>query len=305
MKITKIDESAYFPESLIEGLQKLGEFIKYDDRPSEEEAIKRLSDTDIAIVEWTEITREMLQKVKRLKYIVVALTGYEFVDVKAANEIGILVSNVPAYSTPSVAEHAFGMLLTLNRNIFEADKAAREGKRDYFEPFLTTDLYKKTLGIVGLGRIGQWIAKIGLGFGMNVIGASRNPKNIDGIKDVTLDELLSNSDVVMVCVDYNESTTGLLSRDRLQKMKSQSYLVSIAPSGIVDENALAEMITQGKIRGACLDIPEKDSPLEKSANTILTPGVAWYTKDTLGRLAQTMYDNVDGFVKGSPINIIK
>ena len=304
MRITKIDESAYLPEYAIQRFSEMGTFKKYDDRPSREEAIRRLNETDVAIVEWTSIDREMFGHITGLKYIVVALTGYEFVDVVAAKERGILVSNLPTYSRQSVAEHAFALLLAVNRRTCEADHAAREGKRDYFEPFLATELYEKTLGIVGLGNIGSWIAKIGQGFGMNVIGCSRKPKSIPSVRDVGLEELLRKSDVVVVSVDYNDSTAGMLSRERLALLKPTSFVVSIAPPGILDEAALADMLAAGKLSGVGLDIPQKGSPLEKIERSVLTPGIAWYTQDSLDRSISILVTNVEKFIAGKPQNVV-
>jgi glycerate dehydrogenase len=304
MKITKLDESAYFPEHAVARLKTLGEFVKYDDRPNEEEALTRLRNTDIAIVEWTSIDRRMIEKISRLKHIVVALTGYEFVDVVAAREHGISVSNIPMYSRQSVAEHAFAILLALVRKIEEADHAAKMGKRDYYGPFLSMELYGKTLGIVGLGNIGSWMGKIGQGFGMTVIGHSRTPKNLPGIKDVSLEELLSISDVVMVSVDSNQTTLGLLDKTKLKFLKNTAYIICISPTGIVDEEVLANMLSNNELSGVGLDIAEEHSPLEKSKNAIITPGCAWYTQDALDRLAGIMVDNVESFIQGSPINLV-
>lgn len=304
MKITKLDESAYFPQHAVSRLKTLGEFVKFDDRPNEEEAIKRLSNTDIAIVEWTSIDKSMIEKISQLKHIVVALTGYEFVDVKSAREHGISVSNIPMYSRQSVAEHAFAILLTLVRKIEDADHAAKSGKRDYFDPFLSMELYGKTLGIIGLGNIGSWMAKIGQGFGMTVVGHSRSPKNIPGIRDISLEELLRISDVVMVSVDSNETTKGLLNKTNLTYLKKTAYIVCISPTGIVDEEVLANMLSSNKLSGVGLDIAEEHSPLEKSRNSIITPGCAWYTQDALDRLAGIMVDDVESYIKGSPINLV-
>jgi glycerate dehydrogenase len=306
MRITKIDESAYLPASAVRRLLELGEFTKHDDRPTREEAVARLLSADIAIVEWTKIDRNMLERVRdRLKYIVVALTGYEFVDVHAAREFGIPVSNIPGYSRQSVAEHAFAMLLALTRRVRDADQAARAGKRDYFEPFLSTELYEKTLGILGLGNIGSWIAQIGAGFGMKVIGHSRSPKHLPGVADVNLTTLLKDSDVLMVCVDYNKSTEGMLSVDRLSLMKPTAVLVSIAPSQICDEAAMAEMIKDHKLGGVALDIPAEHSPLEDQVeSTILTPGIAWYTRSALDRLVSILISNVESFLAGSHQNAV-
>lgn len=303
MKITYLDEPTYLPEYAIDRLKKLGEFVAYHDRPSKEEAVRRLSDTDIAIVEWTAIDRAMFEQIHDLRYIVVALTGYSFIDVVAAKEHGVLVSNIPTYSRRSVAEQAFALLLAVNRKLLLTDREARIGKRDYFQPFLGTELYGKTLGILGLGNIGSWIAQIGLGFGMSVIGTSRNPKKIPNVEDVSLEELLSRSDALVVCVDRNNSTVGMLSRQRLSSMRKTAFLVSIV-SGVCDEEALADMLRQGKLAGVGLDIPSKNTPLTQLDNAVLTTGTGWYTQDSLDRLMSIVIANIERYIQGNPQNVV-
>lgn len=303
MKITYLDEPTYLPDYAIERFSEMGEFVAYHDRPSPEEAIRRLNDTDIAILEWTAINDEMFSQLQRLKYIVVALTGYSFVDVNAAKHQGIKVSNIPAYSRQSVAEHAFALLLATNRKLLLADREARKGKRDYFAPFLSSELYGKTLGILGLGSIGSWVAQIGHGFGMQVIATSRTDKNLPNVRQVGLTELLRNSDCLMVCVDRNESTKGLLSREKLSMMKETAFLVSIN-SGICDEQALADMLAAGSLAGVGIDTLGKDSPLIYSENSVFSPHIAWYTQDSLDRLISIMTKNVEQFILGKPQNVV-
>lgn len=303
MKITYLDEPTYLPDYAIERFSEMGEFVAYGDRPSPEEAIRRLNDTDIAILEWTAINDEMFSQLQRLKYIVVALTGYSFVDVNAAKRKGIKVSNIPTYSSQSVAEHAFALLLATNRKLLLADREVRKGKRNYFAPFLSSELYGKTLGILGLGSIGSWVAQIGHGFGMQVIGTSRTRKNLPNVRQVSLTELLRNSDCLMVCVDRNESTNGLLSREKLSLMKKTAFLVSIV-SGICDEHALSDMLAAGSLAGVGIDTLGKDSPLIHSENSVFSPHVAWYTQDSLDRLISIMTKNVEQFISGRPQNVV-
>lgn len=303
MKITYLDEYTYLPESAQQEFRKLGEFIAFNDRPSKEEAISRLRDTDIAILEWTAIDRGMFEKLMRVRYIVVALTGYSFIDTQAAKEYGILVSNIPEYSRQSVAEHAFALLLAVNRKIIPSSEAANAGKREYFEPFLGQELYGKTLGIVGLGSIGSWAAKIGQGFGMKVIGTSRNPKYIPGVEDVNLDTVLQSSDAVIISVDRNRSTERLLTSDKLSTLKKTAVLVSIV-SGICDENALAIMLKNGDIAGVGLDVVDENSPLKGLPNAVLTTHIGWYTQDSLDRLMRILIENVRKFIDGKPQNVV-
>lgn len=303
MKITYLDEPTYLPDYAIERFREMGEFVVYNDRPSPEEAIRRLNDTDIAILEWTAINDEMFSQLYRLKYIVVALTGYSFVDVDAAKRQGIKVSNIPTYSRQSVAEHAFALLLATNRKLLHANEEARKGKRNYFAPFLSSELYGKTLGILGLGSIGSWVAQIGHGFGMEVIGTSRSMKDLPNVRQVSLTELLKKSDYLMVCVDRNESTKDMLSREKLSLMKKTAFLVSVV-SGICDEHALADMLAEGSLAGVGIDTLGKDSPLLHSENSVFSPHIAWYTQDSLDRLISIMTKNVEQFILGKPQNVV-
>jgi len=303
MKIVYLDEPTYLPDYLIKEFSKLGDFVVYEDRPSRDEAIRRLNDADIAILEWTAIDREMFEQITRVRYIVVALTGYSFVDVMAAKEQGILVSNIPQYSRQSVAEHAFALLLAVNRKILLSNKAVKKGRHYYFKPFMGQELYGKTLGILGLGSIGSWVSQIGLGFGMNVIATSRSPKNIPGVQDVDLSTLLRSSDALIVSVDHNPSTDNLLNRERLSLMKKTATLISIV-LGVCDEDALADMLEHNLIAGVGLDTPKPDSPLKDMEKAVLTSHIAWYTQDSLDRLASIMIDNVLSYVNGSPINVV-
>jgi glycerate dehydrogenase len=303
MKITYLDEPTYLPEKAIEQFKTMGEFVAFYDRPSKEQAIQRLNDTDIAILEWTAIDHEMFEQLKRVRYIVVALTGYSFVDVKAAKGCKIAVSNVPDYSRQSVAEHAFALLLAVNRKILPSDQEAKMGKRDFFTPFLGKELYGKTIGILGLGSIGSWVAKIGQGFDMKVIGTSRTPKNIPGVEQVDLKDLLSRSDALIVCPDRNSSTEGLLSRENLGLMKKTAVLVSIV-SGICDEDALADLVNAGNLAGVGMDVPSQNSPLAKCNNTVLTTHIGWYTQDSLDRLMSILIESVKRFIEGNPQNVV-
>jgi len=303
MKIIYLDEPTYLPDYVVEQFSRLGDFVVYRDKPSREEAVRRLNDADIAILEWTAIDREMFEEITRVRYIVVALTGYSFVDVIAAREKGILVSNIPQYSRQSVAEHAFALLLAVERKLLLSNRAVKEGKHYYFKPFMGRELYGKTLGILGLGSIGSWVAQIGLGFGMNVLATSRSPKNMPGVQDVDLETLLRSSDALIVCVDHNPSTDNLINRETLSLMKKTATLVSIVP-GVCDEDALAYMLKQHLIAGVGLDTPKPDSPLREMESAVLTSHIAWYTQDSLDRLASIMVDNVLSYVNGTPINVV-
>lgn len=301
MKITYLDRPSYLPDSAIQRLNQLGEFVLYDDMPSEEEAIKRLSDTDIAIVEWTDISSEMINRILRLQYIVLVTTGYEFVDIKAAKQKGILVSNTPNYSRQSVAEHVFGQIISLNKKMCQADSLVRSsnGEADYTQHSIGTELFGQTLGILGLGSIGSWVARIGNGFGMNVVGFNRSEKNIPSVEQLSLHDVLQTSDVISVCLSVNQATIGLLDRKALSFIKPSSILVNIASNKVLDEQTVMQLLEDGGLRGAAFD-HVIDTSLLKYDNVLLTPGTAWYTQASLDRNVNMFVASVEQFIKGTP-----
>lgn len=219
MNIVILDKLAFTADQLAR-LEKYGQVTQYDDFPDEQTATERLNDANIAIVGWTTLPASALNAAQNLKYIALAQTGYEFIDHVAAKAKGILVSNAPGYSRESVAEYAFALALAAMRHIPEADRVARRSPVPT-EALLGNELYGKTLGILGLGSIGSRIAEIGKAFGMRVIGHSRTPKHLPGVADVSLDQLLAQSDVLTIAVDINPSSTGLLSAERLRQTKKR------------------------------------------------------------------------------------
>ncbi len=192
MKITKLNHIEYFPDSLRHSLREIGQYVEYDDVPSVQEAARRLAETDIAIVEWSvTVDRSMLEAIpRRLKHIIAPLADYSHIDCEAAKEMGITVANCPGATTIAVAEHLFALLGAVNRQILMADRLVREGKRDYYGPFMHVELKGKTLGILGLGDIGAYAAAIARGFNMQVIAHNRSPKALPGVNMVDMETLL-------------------------------------------------------------------------------------------------------------------
>lgn len=306
MKITKLNHIEYFPDSLRKSLSKIGQYVEYDDIPTTQEASRRLADTDIAIVEWSvTVDRSMLEALSpRLKHIVAPLADYSHIDCKAANELGITVSNCPGATTIAVAEHLFALLGAVNRRILMADRLVREGKLNYYEPFMHMELYGKTLGVLGLGDIGTHAAKIAQGFNMQVIAHNRSPRSLPGVKMVGMKTLFSQSDVLFVTVSSHAENNGLVSRKMLSCLKPSAYVISIAMPEITDEQALFDLIEERRIKGAALDLLKENSPLIKSDKVVLTPGVAWLTTECLERLFDTVYSNVKSCVDGNPVNTV-
>ena len=306
MNIAILDKLAFSDEQLAK-LRAHGAVTQYDDFPDAHTAAQRLREADIAIVGWTSLPKTVLEPATNLKYIALAQTGYEFVDVATAKARGIVVSNSPGYSRQSVAEYAFALMLAALRHIPAADRVARQ-RNVPPEQLLGNELCGKTLGILGLGSIGRYVGKIGQGFGMRVIGHSRSPKNLPGITDVSLDELLAESDVLVVAVDVNEQTSGLLSKERLQQMKPGAALISVVSNEVLDEQALAELLRAGHIKCAAFDqiseiTPGTRHPLDLQ-NVILSPQAGWYTVEAERRLLDLAIENVAHFVAGRPRNVI-
>jgi len=306
MKITKLNYIEYYPESLRKSLSEIGQYVEYDDIPDVSEASRRLAETDIAIVEWSvNVDRSMLEALPpRLKHIIAPLADYSHIDCKAARELGITVSNCPGTTTIPVAEHLFVLLGAVNRQVLLADRLVREGKLNYYEPFMHMELHGKTLGILGLGDIGTHAAGIARGFNMQVIANNRSPKSVPGVKMVDMETLFTESDVLFVTISSHPENNGLVSTKMLSLLKPSAYVISIAMPGIIDEQALYDLIEAGRIKGAAFDLLQEDSPIVKSDKVILSPGVAWLTEECLERLFDTVYNNVKSCVDGAPVNTV-
>ncbi|HEU5187711.1 MAG TPA: NAD(P)-dependent oxidoreductase [Candidatus Saccharimonadales bacterium] len=310
MNITILDKLAFTAEQLGR-LQQVGAVTQYDDFPDEQVAAERLKDADIAIVGWTTLPAHTIKSTKSLRYLVLAQTGYEFIDLKAAKAKNILVSNAPGYSRESVAEYAFALILAAMRHIPKADRVARHSPVPT-KDLLGNELHGKTLGILGLGSIGSRIGKIGQGFDMRVIGHSRTQKGLPGIEDVSLDELLTQSDVLVIAVDINPSTTSMLSAERLKKTKEGVTLVSVVGNHVLDEQTVAELLRTGHIRCAAFEElshgtyegSEPKNSLLDAPNVVLSPQAGWYTVEAERRLLDLVIDNIESFVAGNPKNLV-
>lgn len=303
MNITYLDKPSYLPASAVQRLEAFGTVTVYNDFPNEQETINRLNNADIAIVEWTELSREILESLTRVKCIVLVTTAFDFVDTEAAASKGIYVCNTPEYSRQSVAEYVFAASLELSKHLHDADRLVRTDpdRAKYTDHRLGFELFNKTLGVWGLGSIGSWVARIGNGFGMQVIGTSRAKKSLENVQDVTLDELLKHSDILAVCVSVNSDSEGVLSKARLQSMKRGSILISVTDNKVLDEEALTALLLDGHIVGAALDGKvHANSKLLQAPNILLTPGIAWYTQDALDRNVKMFVETVEAFLKGQP-----
>jgi len=284
--------------------------------PSPEETARLLERATIAIVNKVPLRQDLLAKLPQLRMIAVAATGTDNVDIAACKARGIVVSNVRGYAEHTVPEHAFSLILALRRNLLAWRADVQAGKWQRAERFCLSghpveDLHGSTLGIFGEGSIGQGVARLARGFGMQVLFADHAPPKAPEVQFTPFDEVLARADVVSLHLPLNEQTRNLIGPAQLAKMKRNALLINTARGGLVDERALVEALRAGTIAGAGFDVlsvePPKDgNPLLEldSANFILTPHVAWSGRQAMQALADQLMDNVEDFVRGAPRNVV-
>lgn len=283
------------------------EFVVYNDKPDNEgELIKRAAQADIVILSNLPFSNDAISKCGNLKLISVAFTGIDHIGREACRKHGISVRNAAGYSTSSVAELTFGLIISVLRNIPKCHDAVKEGKTG--NGLAGFELAGKTLGIVGTGAIGLKVAEIGRAFGCKLVAYSRTEKveaRKIGVKYVSLDELLAGSDILTLHVPLNENTRGLISKEKVSLMKRGSILINTARGPVVDSLALADALNEGRLAGAGIDVFDTeppispDHPLVRAKNVVLTPHIAFATKEALERRAEIAFDNVLSWMEKS------
>ena len=294
-------------------LQALGSCAIFDRTPPSE-VLARASGAEIVLTNKTNLTSETIQSLPRLQYIGVLATGTNVVDLKAARERGILVTNVPTYGTRSVAQFTFALLLELAQHVGHHAASVREGRWTrgaewcYWD-FPLIELDGLTLGIVGFGRIGQAVAGIGAAFDMKVLAANPSAKAPPPfVRLVELDALFRESDVISLHCPLTPQTSKLVNARRLSLMKPSAFLLNTSRGTLVEESALAEALNSGRIGGAAMDVlsvepPPADNPLLGARNCLITPHMAWGTRAARSRLMQIAVENVRTFLRGTPQNV--
>ena len=316
MKIVELDGYAANPGDLSwEPLQELGELTVYDRTPASL-VVERAKDADIILINKVLITEEVLSQLPRLKYIGVLATGYNVVDVKAATNRGIVVTNIPAYSTESVAQMTFAHILNITNRIGHYARQSREGRWSSNPDFCYWDtqlweLSGKTIGIVGLGNIGMRVATIARYFGMDVFAfTSKNSADLpEGIQKTTLDGLFAVSDIVSLHCPLTADTRHLINRESLEKMKEGSILINTGRGPLVDEEAVADALASGHLGGYGADVmidepPSPNNPLLAQRNAFITPHIAWATREARQRLMDICVRNVKAFIEGKRLNAV-
>ena len=316
MNIVILDGYASNPGDLDwSALEKLGNVTVYP-RTSDEEKVERAKDADIILINKVQMDAPTLDRLPRLKYIGVQATGYNVVDTEAARQRGITVTNIPAYSTDSVAQMTFALILSItNRAEYYAGEN-RKGRWAQNPDFCfwdspLTEIAGKNLGIMGLGNIGRKVATIALDFGMNVIACTgkKQEELPKGIRKVGKDELLAQSDILSLHCPLTADTLHFINGESLAKMKENAILINTGRGPLVDEEAVAKALHEKKLGAYGADVmtqepPSIDNPLFKEPNAYITPHIAWATFEARKRLNTMVAENVKAFIEGHPQNVV-
>jgi glycerate dehydrogenase len=316
MKLVVLDGHTLNPGDLSwDALQALAP-VEIFPRTAPRDVAARAGDAELVLTNKVVLDRAAIAALPKLRYIGVLATGYNVVDVAAARERGIVVTNVPEYSTRSVAQMVFALLLELCHHAGAHSGAVRAGRwtssPDFaFWDFPLVELDGRTLGIVGLGRIGKAVAALGQAFGMKVLAYQHRPKDVPAGVAVTssLDALFRESDVVTLHCPLTAETKGLVNAARLALMKRTAFLINTGRGPLVEEQDLADALNAGRIAGAGLDVlsqepPPASNPLLAARNCVITPHCAWATHAARGRLMTTVVENVRAFLAGAPRNVV-
>lgn len=319
MKIVILDGYTENPGDLSwDALAALGELTVYDrsSRTDQQEAIDRIGDAEIVITNKTPITRAVLDACPSVRFIGVLATGYNVVDTACARERGIPVSNVPAYGTAAVGQFTIALLLEICHHVAHHSETVFAGKWEHCPDFCYWDypliqLDGKIMGIIGFGRIGQATGRIARALGMRVLATGSRPcPEGEAIAEYTdLDTLLANSDVIALHCPLFPETAGIINRETIAKMKDGVILLNSARGGLVVEQDLADALNSGKVAAAGLDVVstepiQGDNPLLKAKNCIITPHIAWGSKESRQRIMDCTVKNVQAFLAGKPVNTV-
>ncbi len=317
MKIVILDGYTLNPGDLNwDVLKKLGDVTVHDRTPADK-VVERASDAEIVFTNKTPVSEDALNHLPKLKFIGVLATGYNIVNTEVAKQRGVIVSNVPGYGTTSVVQMTFALLLELCLHVQRHSDAVMDGKwarsADWcFWDYPLVELAGKTIGIIGFGRIGQQVGDVASAFGMNIIGSSRTQTDQSHRKNfqwADVPKLLEQSDVVSIHCPLFPETKGLINKESLQRMKRSSFLLNTSRGPIIVDEDLADALNNDVIAGAGIDVlsvepPSKDNPLFKAKNCIITPHIAWATKEARERLMDITVNNLTAFINGNPVNVV-
>ena len=317
MKLVVLDGYTLNPGDLNwEGIKKFGD-LEVHDRTPESLIVERCLGAEIIFTNKTPLKQGILNELKSLKYIGVLATGYNVVDVDYAKQRGVIVTNIPGYGTASVVQMTIALLLELCHHVQKHSDSVHAGdwaaSPDFcYWKYPLTELEGKTIGIIGFGTIGQKVADVATALGMNVIGSSRtrtDQSTRKNFKWAELNELLKESDVVSVHCPLFPETQGIINKDSLKLMKRNAFFLNTSRGPLMVDQDLADALNEGIIAGAGIDVlsvepPSANNPLFKAKNCIITPHIAWATKEARSRLMDIAGDNLASFLKGNAINVV-
>jgi glycerate dehydrogenase len=299
-----------------DAFREIGEVTLHDHTP-EDQVLARCQGFGVVITNKTEISRSLIEALPGLRYVGVLATGYNIVDVQAAREHGVIVTNIPTYGTLSVAQFVFAHILEWCHHVQYHSDAVHDGEwtraRDFsFWKYPLIELAGKTIGIVGFGRIGRKVAEIAAAFGMRVLACDISAGLPQGAAEpqwTPLDQLLAESDFVSLHCPLTPETRGFINKASLDLMKKTAFLVNTSRGGLVVEDDLADALNQNRIAGASLDVlsaepPPASNPLLSARNCIITPHIAWATREARARLMEIAADNLRQYLRGTPVNVV-
>lgn len=316
MRLVVLDGYTLNPGDLTWDALPMGVEFQVFDRTAPDELYERSKDADILLTNKTPLTGSVLKSLPSLKYIGVLATGYDVVDVEQAARQNVVVTNVPAYGTNSVAQLVFALILELCNHVGHHSDAVRSGAWSHspdwcFWQTPLLELHHKTLGIVGYGRIGRSVARIAKAFGMDVVVTGSRPPahHTDGERWATLDEVFSQADIVSLHCPLNASTEGMVHAERLARMRREAFIINTSRGGLIVEQDLADALNSERIAGAGLDVlstepPSESNPLLQAKHCIVTPHMAWATLEARHRLMTTALNNAAAWLSGQPQNVV-
>lgn len=314
MKLVVLDGHTLNPGDLDwSPLEAYGDLTVYD-RTGPEETALRIGGAGIVFTNKVLLDRAVFEACPDLRYVGVTATGYNVVDLAAAREHGVVVTNVPAYSTGAVAQHTFALLLELTNHVGLHSESVKAGAWQACADFCywqrpLSELAGKTMGIIGFGSIGRAVARIAAAFGMEVVTTSAHVLPADGVRAVTVEELFSRSDVISLHCPLTAENRGFIGRDAIARMKDGVLLINTARGPLVNGADLREALCSGKVGGAAMDVleqepPRSGDPLIGAPNCIVTPHLAWASREARTRLLRQAVENLDAFLRGSPIHVV-
>jgi phosphoglycerate dehydrogenase-like enzyme len=314
MKIYLITSNPRLTVAMKDRLEKVGDLVVIDaaKKMSVDEIVSKAGDAEILIAGSSGvevISKEVMLGLKKLKMIATLTVGVAWVDVESAKELGITVCNIKGANAESVAEHAWGMILDLSKRISEFDRDVRNKGAFEFAKYTGREVYGKTIGIIGLGDIGQKVARIAKGFDMKILGFNRSKKDIENVEQVDFKKLLNESDVIVLCVPLTDQTVKLISEEEISQMKDGVILINPAMENIVDKKAVLDAVNCGKIYGFGVetDIMKQipvDDPYLKHPRILVTPHNAFNTEDANVKSYELVIENIEKFIRGEPQNVV-